>query len=216
MQFRLAAQVPVSALSYPPPPPPFPSNPTLPTQFRVPVLVFFVIPLSAALRTFNMLRQWMRSHDPAGHEERVQRIVDDVKRWNAAGRKQKMRTARPNWAAMSTKLSSNKGDAHRVHTLHLDRILSVDTDRMEITAEPGVTMGEITHRLLPMGLALTVQVEVCPNLHTRCLRARSHLSRPLTHPPPPCPPDGVDQHRRHHPWLWCVVVGGGILQWSCV
>ncbi len=44
---------------------------------------------------------------------------------------------------MSVKLASNKADACRINTAHLTHILEIDTAKMTLTAEPGVTMGQV-------------------------------------------------------------------------
>lgn len=61
---------------------------------------------------------------------------------------------------MSTKLASNKGSACKIAVGEMRQILSVDLDAGTVTCEPGVTMGQLTHRLLPLGHALVVQVEM--------------------------------------------------------
>jgi Delta24-sterol reductase len=143
----------------------FPLQFRLAAQFRTPVLMFLVIPLSYIRWIHTTFCDWYRYHLKANqphdtHEERVQIIVQQVKEWNKKGRKSIMRTARPNWASMSTKLSSNKGDANRIDTTHLSHILNINEDELTITCEPSVTMGQITHHLLPKGYALLVQVEM--------------------------------------------------------
>eukprot|EP00538_Stauroneis_constricta_P012987 CAMPEP_0119552518 /NCGR_PEP_ID=MMETSP1352-20130426/5477_1 /TAXON_ID=265584 /ORGANISM="Stauroneis constricta, Strain CCMP1120" /LENGTH=603 /DNA_ID=CAMNT_0007598759 /DNA_START=265 /DNA_END=2076 /DNA_ORIENTATION=- len=144
-----------------------------PLQFRIlasmrtPMLMFIVVPLSFAkwmYQTYivDAFREYQRRNVSAmdGHADRCQLIVDQVMEWNKAGRKQLMRTARPNWASMSTKLSSNKEACHRISTAHLNHILDIDEENMTITCEPGVTMGMITHKLLPRNLALRCQIEM--------------------------------------------------------
>jgi len=136
---------------------------------RTPVLVFLVVPMSFVINVYRKIRTIWRAHqrlglDPkqawADHEDRVQTVIDDVTKWDKAGRKQVMRTARPNWSSMSTKLGSNKGDSHRINVGHLDHILEIDEANMTITCEPGVNMGDITNVLLPRKLALLCQVEM--------------------------------------------------------
>eukprot|EP01041_Mallomonas_annulata_P011307 gene11307-23661_t len=133
-------------------------------QIRTPLLMFIVIPLSFLSWVHSVIRDRVRIAfmDTTGgaHSKRVNRIIDQVKSWNDAGRPGIMRTARPNWASMSTKLSSNKGLAHKIITHDLTSILNVDLDAMTITAEPGVNMGQITHYLVPKGYALLIQVEM--------------------------------------------------------
>lgn len=142
----------------------FPFQFRLAAQLRTPVLMFVVVPLSFLCWLHAQIRDRVRVYfmdsSPEAHSRRVQRIVGQVKAWDKAGRKNIMRTARPNWASMSTKLSSNKGEAHRITTHDLTSIISVDFDAMTITAEPGVNMGQITHFLVPKGYALLIQVEM--------------------------------------------------------
>mmetsp|Transcript_22729 Transcript_22729/g.22928 ORF Transcript_22729/g.22928 Transcript_22729/m.22928 type:complete len:609 (-) Transcript_22729:1029-2855(-) len=131
---------------------------------RTPLLMFIVVPLSFLSWIHSLIRDRVRvallDTSAAAHQKRVDRIVGQVQKWNKAGRPSILRTARPNWAAMSTKLSSNKGDSHRIMTHDLTSILSVDFENMTITAEPGVNMGQITHYLVPKGYALLIQVEM--------------------------------------------------------
>jgi len=136
----------------------------LAAALRTPVLCFVVVPLSFLLNMYRTVRtMWRGSRidsEPSLHVERVQLVVDQVTAWDAAGRRLKMRTARPNWAAMSTKLGSNKADSCQIRTSHLDHILEVDEENMSIRAEPSVNMGDITNYLMPRGLALLCQVEM--------------------------------------------------------
>ena len=78
---------------------------------RTPMLMFIVVPLSFTMRLLAEFQIWYDIQFPdnsLSHEDKVQHVVDQVKAWNDGGRKNMMRTARPNWASMSTKLSSNK------------------------------------------------------------------------------------------------------------
>ena len=140
----------------------------LAATFRTPVLMLIVVPLSFVKRLKQRAsRRWKRflrgtggSAAAARHAANVSAIVDQVRTWNAAGRPKLLRTARPNWQAMSLKLGSNKDECHLIHVSHLDEILAVDGDELTLVAEPGVTMGELTDVLLPLGLALQTHVEM--------------------------------------------------------
>lgn len=142
----------------------FPLQFRLAAQFRTPLLMFIVVPLSFIrnlhLSIIAKYRDIMRDKPSSSHEERVAAIVKQIKDWNAAGRKTKLRTARPNWQSMSTKLSSNKGESGKISMGDMTHILRVDEEAMELTAEPSVTMGQISHHLVPKGLALQIQVEM--------------------------------------------------------
>jgi len=136
----------------------------LAAAMRTPVLCFIVVPLSFSMNMYRSIRTWHRGthidSEPSAHKERVQQVVDDIAKWDKSGRKQKMRTARPNWAGMSTKLGSNKQNSHQIYTGHLNHILEVDEENMTVTAEPAVNMGDITNLLCPRSLALLCQVEM--------------------------------------------------------
>jgi len=141
----------------------------LAAALRTPILVFIVVPLSFVYNLYRTIRTVWRAkrrltRDPekamSDHEERVGLVVEEVTKWDKAGRVKKMRTARPNWNSMSLKLGSNKQNSSKIPVGHLDHILSIDEAGMTITCEPGVNMGDITNVLLPRSLALLCQVEM--------------------------------------------------------
>lgn len=146
----------------------FPWQFRLAAQLRTPLLVFIVVPLSFMLRIRNMVRRRVRrlfrgTGGPAAaarHAENVASIQSSLEAWNLRGRPCKLRTARPNWASMSLKLGSNKGECHLVRTSHMDNILNLDVANLMVRAEPGVTMGELTDVLVPLGLSLQTHVEM--------------------------------------------------------
>jgi len=146
----------------------FPWQFRLAAACRTPMLMYIVVPLSYVMRLRVAVRRWfrrmMRGTGGAAaaerHEAHVASIQEQIRDWNAAGRKRKLRTARPNFLSMSTKLGSNKGEAHQIKTVQMNEILSVDVEALTLVAEPGVTMGELTGVLLPLGLALQTHVEM--------------------------------------------------------
>ena len=153
----------------------------LAASLRTPILVFFVVPLSFATWVYRQVvlrwRLLVRGLEAsrATHSDRVKPVVDSINQWNAAGRPGKLRTARPNWAAMSTKLSSNKGNAHCVPVTQLDHILELNLDEMSVTCEPNVNMGMITAFLVPRGYALQVPHLGVGSVLLSCLVCRSRL-----------------------------------------
>lgn len=157
----LLAACALAAAGERPPPKEFPLQFRAAAVLRTPMLVFFVIPMSAVLRTMRTAYRLVAPLFHRGtHASRVAEVVAAVQAWNAGGRRGRMRTARPNWLSMSTRLGSNKGNATLVRTLHLNRILKVDADALTVTAEPGVTFGQLARALLPQGLMLKVHVEM--------------------------------------------------------
>ncbi len=144
----------------------FPWQFRLAAQLRTPVLMFIVIPISyiqawrRSLRTFMRARERIGEDAMSAHKINLQQVVDKIKAWNEAGRPGKLRTARPTWASMSTKLGSGKVNSYLLEVRHMNRILHVDEENLTVTAEPSVTMGELTHELMPRGLALQTHVEM--------------------------------------------------------
>mmetsp|Transcript_24497 Transcript_24497/g.61626 ORF Transcript_24497/g.61626 Transcript_24497/m.61626 type:complete len:629 (+) Transcript_24497:78-1964(+) len=159
----------------------------LAASLRTPMLMYIVVPLSALQRFRTWVQRKIKlykysknsnffdnsaasSGSGSGqnqsesilqkHEGSVHNISRQIKLWDLNGRKNKIRTARPNWAAMSVKLHSNKGEAHKIEVGHLKEILEIDTKNLTVKAEPGVTMGELTDVLLPLNLALQTHVEM--------------------------------------------------------
>jgi len=150
----------------------FPWQFRLAARLRTPILVFVVVPLSFARwavgeirgRVRDFVRAFENDGDVmAGHDRRVSRVVEAVKAWDRGGRKRKLRTARPSWMGMSVHIAGKEG-SHRIEVRHLNHVLEVDNDEggnnPTVTVEPGVTMGDLTRRLLPLGLMLDLHVEM--------------------------------------------------------
>jgi delta24-sterol reductase len=126
--------------------------------------MFVVVPLSFLLNTYRQVREFGRQsfceNNFEGHEERCQVVVRQILEWNKQGHPKKLRTARPNWASMSTKRSSNKESCALISTSHLRHILEIDKKNLTITCEPCVNMGQITQALIPKNLALKCHIEM--------------------------------------------------------
>ena len=82
----------------------------LAARFRIPTLMFVIIPVSFVRSLHFAFGDWYRRNMSDGpkdtHEARVQYVVKQIKNWNENGRKSMMRTSRPTWTNMSTKISS--------------------------------------------------------------------------------------------------------------
>eukprot|EP00494_Astrolonche_serrata_P001488 UN01494 len=61
---------------------------------------------------------------------------------------------------MSTRLGNRKDYDHRIDFSDFKSILEFDREKMTVTLEPGVNMGQVTDLLGPENLALMVQVEM--------------------------------------------------------
>ena len=63
------------------------------TEWRAAIIVLFVMPMSFLARQYNCVCNWIHERflaDATGHEGRVARVQEEVRRWNelpAAGRK---------------------------------------------------------------------------------------------------------------------------------
>lgn len=133
------------------------------TRHRVGVIVGFCLPASAVFGVGYRARQWVqrRRSSPADHDTRVQAIQAQVQRWREqpASKRQPMCTDRAPWVNLSTRFV-NKKVLHRIQLGNLRSILNIDTERRTVTAEPLVTVGEITRELEKHGYMLAVTLEV--------------------------------------------------------
>lgn len=133
---------------------------------RVPILVFFVIPLSFLRWAWSRVRSCVRStfESPqrarAAHQASVAQVVRALESWQRGGRKKKLRTSRGTWLTMSTRLASTKSGCHLIPLGHLNRILNADLARGTVSVEPMVTFGELSDFLLPRGHMLRCHVEM--------------------------------------------------------
>ena len=77
---------------------------------------------------------------------------------NSKGTKPFMCTSRPNWLSLSTKFF-NKSACHKI-PLALYDILSLNEDKMTVSVEPMVSVGDMTRYLIPKGYTLAVTLEI--------------------------------------------------------
>ncbi|EGT30605.1 hypothetical protein CAEBREN_11576 [Caenorhabditis brenneri] len=132
-------------------------------HFRWVVVVPILLPLSFLFNVFfeirNKLIYWINSA-PNAHVRKVNYIQEQIKNWNADGRRTKLVNARPGWLTMSFRYPLYKTDATKIATDRLFDILELDLEKMTIKAEPGVTMGQISRYLIPLGYTLPVLPEL--------------------------------------------------------
>ncbi len=133
------------------------------TRHRVGVIVGFCLPASKLFDLGNKARQWVqrKRSSPADHDARVREIQAQVQRWAAqpADRRLPMCTDRAPWVNLSTRFV-NKDALHRIRLGNLRSILRIDEERLTVTTEPLVTVGEITRELVARGYMLAVTLEV--------------------------------------------------------
>ena len=124
------------------------------------VIAGFAVPASFIYRKAEELGNWFYRtflNTSARHEEAVAAIQARVRAGYAEGKP--MCTARKPWKSMSLRLPDFKNNMQRI-PIDLRNVLEVDEQRRIVRAEPMVTMGDITHFLVPRGLALSVQAEM--------------------------------------------------------
>jgi delta24-sterol reductase len=132
------------------------------TKHRTPLVIAFVLPMSLIFDVFFYLRSqfifWSNSA-PGLHDLRVEKIQAEIRQWNAAGRKQQLTTARPGWVNISPKYGEYKNDKYKVK-VELYDVLELDTKACTVRVEPCVSMGQLSHALLPRGFTIPVIPEM--------------------------------------------------------
>lgn len=131
------------------------------TQHRSLVVTVFGLPLSLLWDTALSVRgkyiRYTRSA-PSKHSQRVQDVVEQVKQPRPEG--QPLCTARPGWQSISLSYRTYKAKWRGIDMNSLIDILEVDTERGVVVVEPLVTMGQLTHALLPLGYTLPIVPEM--------------------------------------------------------
>jgi len=131
------------------------------------VATVFVLPVSFLwdLVAFWRLQLnfWWRLYLGAGqnnHEDKVRRVQKQVLSWKEDGGGRKMCSARPSWMSITPITLGYKDRLYRVRLDEMNDILKVDKERMEVTVEPGVTIGFLNRMLVKYGVTLPVVPEL--------------------------------------------------------
>lgn len=106
----------------------------------------------------NKIVFYLRSA-PKKHRERVAYVQEQVRRWNANGRKSFMCTARPGWLTMSLYVGKYKKSFTNIE-VNLCDVVDIDQERRIVRVEPLATMGQVSAALLPLGWTLPVVPEL--------------------------------------------------------
>ncbi|MCY4196571.1 MAG: FAD-binding protein [Rhodobacteraceae bacterium] len=131
------------------------------THYREIVIAGFAVPASFIHGVLYGLNNWVYRtfrNTSVSHDKAVKLIQDEVRAGWQNG--QQMCTGRKPWKSMSSRSADFKASMHQVSIDHLRNVLEVDEVRHVVRAEPMVTMGDITHFLVPKGFALAVQAEM--------------------------------------------------------
>jgi delta24-sterol reductase len=130
------------------------------TRHRGLVIFLFAVPVSFIFQKFQDFRNWYYRTFLATnklHDRKVREIQKMVRSSFTDGKM--MCTARAPWKTMSIRKVTYKDEYSRI-PIDLKNILEIDEDKKVVRVEPMVTMGDITHYLIPRGYALAVQVEM--------------------------------------------------------
>ena len=100
---------------------------------------------------------WLSSWSGANrHADKVKKVQEQVRERDG----KQMCTARPSWKSISHQRLGYKDRMHRVRLDFLKDIVSIDTDRMEVSVEPNITIGYLNRALVRLGLTLPVVPEL--------------------------------------------------------
>jgi delta24-sterol reductase len=92
------------------------------------------------------------------HAARVRDVVEQIEDWNARGRPNLLHTSRKSWQSVAVRAIEYKKSPGIAVDLH--DILEVDLERMVVRVEPRANMGQLTRRLVPLGVTLPVVAEL--------------------------------------------------------
>ncbi|HJK96428.1 MAG TPA: FAD-binding protein [Polyangiaceae bacterium LLY-WYZ-14_1] len=131
-------------------------------KHRWATVVPIVLPLSKAFEAYwtlsNVyLREWRNA--AAKHGERVAEVQRQIRAWNDAGRPGPLATSRKAWLSVAVRASEYKKHSFGID-VDLHDILGLDLERRTVRVEPRVNMGQLTRKLVPMGLTLPVVPEL--------------------------------------------------------
>lgn len=132
------------------------------TNYRTPLVVFVVLPMSFFFDLYWRGRTWYIAKvksAPEKHPERVANIQEQVREWKRQGSKNRMCTARPGWLTVSPRHSTYKSRMFNV-SVDLTDVLELDTKNRVLKVEPSVNILQILDYLLPLGYTLPVIPEL--------------------------------------------------------
>jgi len=130
------------------------------TKHRGIVIFLFAVPFSFLYQIVQDLRNWYYRNFLSTnklHDRNVIEIQNHIKKAHKEGKM--MCTARAPWKTMSIRKVTYKENYANI-PIDLKNILKLDEEKQIVRVEPMVTMGDITHFLVPRGYALAVQVEM--------------------------------------------------------
>ena len=138
-------------------------------NFRWVFVLFLALPVCKLWETLNVVARRFKyteiKQTKELHAHRVASVVEQVKGGDLDDEgtgKRKMCTGRAGHESMSLYEGSYKKTMHKIDLSQLNNILSVNTNIYDtcVRVEPGVTCGELSRKLLPLGWTLQVLPEL--------------------------------------------------------
>lgn len=130
------------------------------TKYRGWVIFLVAVPVSFMFNRVQSVRNFIFRLFFATNKYHQKMVADIQARVKEASQQgQRMCTARKPWKTMSLRVATFKSNCAQI-PINLKNILELDTTKELIRVEPMVTMGDLTHFLIPKGYALAVQVEM--------------------------------------------------------
>jgi len=127
---------------------------------------FFVVPVLLlpsfiwdSVLYLMMLYKFHIRKDHNSHEDRVNKIQEQVRRWRVEGKGRKMCTARPSWKSVSPQSIAYKGSMYRIE-VDLDHVLSIDKANGYVHVEPSICIGFLNKFLIREGYTLPIVPEL--------------------------------------------------------
>lgn len=105
-------------------------------------------------------RFWRKLKLPS-HEEKVKQVQAQVRCWMSEGKGRKMCTGRPSWMSISGMWPiAYKDRMFKVQVHNLQDLIEINKEKMEVSVEPGMTIGFLNRLLVKEGLTLSVVPEI--------------------------------------------------------
>jgi delta24-sterol reductase len=132
------------------------------THYRGLFATLVLLPVSALYSVYTSARNLIVFHlssAPAKHEQRVQKVIQQIEGWKKDGGLEKLCTARSGWKTMSEMVPKYKL-SHRKIDVGMYDILEISEPRGTVKVEPLATMGQVSRDLISKDWTLAVVPEL--------------------------------------------------------
>lgn len=135
------------------------------TDHRGIFVTLFVLPLSLIYDLFFNIRAWIVFRyfsAPLLHKTRVEDVRSQILKWKSHCQSQgkvRMCSARGGWQSISPGMREYKSKSYTI-SVNLMDVLEFNKEKKTVRLEPMVSMGQLTHFLLPRGFTLPILPEM--------------------------------------------------------